>query len=77
MLDTFVVDTLVGTLKGNSMSVAVRPYLAAGLALASVGVIAATPIAAPQQQSIPLANAEVALTAGTISNVLTIFVCAA
>lgn len=52
------------------MSVALRPYLSAGLALASVGVIAAAPLAA-QQQSVRLANDQVALTAGTISNVLT------
>lgn len=52
------------------MSVAVRPYLSAGLALASVGVIAAAPLAA-QQDSLRLANDRVELTAGTISNVLT------
>ena len=51
------------------MSVAVRPYISAGLALASVGVIAAAPLVS-QQQSVRLANDQVTLT-GTIGTVLT------
>ena len=50
------------------MSVAVRPYLSAGLALASIGVIAAAPIANPQP-AVRAANPPVNLTASSIANV--------